>query len=562
MIRPERRSVLLAVACCTVIELSCGGGGDGVTGPPEVRVATHIRATSSTALNGTAGQAVAELPSVIVTDQHDSPMSGVTVTFAVTAGAGSITGESATTSSTGTATIGGWTLGKTAGPNIVTASVAQLTPVTFTASGAPGTPTSIAKTAGDAQTAVAGASVPTAPSVAITDVNGNGVPGVSVTFVMTVGGGTIIGANATTNGSGMATATEWILGKTPGQNSVTATAPNLGSVTFTATGILGPPAALIKFVGDNQTGPGGYPVYLVPGVIVQDANGNPIPGAAITFAPGVGDGSVTGPTSQSDANGKALVGSWALGAVGPNTLVATAGSATATFSATATDPCQYFYALNPETVPIVVPGSLGVHDCRLANGAYEDLIATPPAGIAVIATLSSPSFDTFLSVATDYGLPVAENDDAAAGNHNSSLKVIWKGAASAMHIGVTSSKAGALGDYTLKMSGALEDVQNCEDVFIQRHLTVNENLEATDCSAASYYDKFFLYLRAGESVFIDMTSTAFAKKVELLDPDGNVVTTSVGATQITYVPGRTGYYIIHAGSVTANQTGRYDLQIR
>jgi len=48
---------------------------------------------------------------VIVRDANANPVSGVSVTFAVASGSGSITGGSQTTNSSGIATVGSWTLG-------------------------------------------------------------------------------------------------------------------------------------------------------------------------------------------------------------------------------------------------------------------------------------------------------------------------------------------------------------------------------------------------------------------------------------------------------------------
>jgi alpha-tubulin suppressor-like RCC1 family protein len=100
-------------------------------------------AATQIALNGGNNQsalvntAVATPPSVIVRDQFNNPVSGVTVTFAVAAGGGSLTGGSQTTDATGIATVGSWTLGPTAEPNTLTATATGLSgsPVTFTATG-------------------------------------------------------------------------------------------------------------------------------------------------------------------------------------------------------------------------------------------------------------------------------------------------------------------------------------------------------------------------------------------------------------------------------------------
>lgn len=83
---------------------------------------------------GKAGGTPPVLPTVLVTDGSGDPISGVTVTFAVTGGGGSATGLTPTTDSNGHATVGSWTLGTTSTPNTMTATAAGLSgsPVTFT----------------------------------------------------------------------------------------------------------------------------------------------------------------------------------------------------------------------------------------------------------------------------------------------------------------------------------------------------------------------------------------------------------------------------------------------
>jgi len=116
----------------------------GLTGSPvtftatgSAGAATTISANSFTAISATAGTAVSPAPSVLVTDGVN-PVAGVTVTFAVIAGGGSITGPTdVQTGSDGVATVGGWTLGPAAGDNTLTATVTGLagSPVTFAATG-------------------------------------------------------------------------------------------------------------------------------------------------------------------------------------------------------------------------------------------------------------------------------------------------------------------------------------------------------------------------------------------------------------------------------------------
>jgi len=81
------------------------------------------------------GTPVAVQPKVRVTDAGGNPVEDVTVTFAVASGGGSVLGATSITAADGTAEVGAWTLGPDAGANTLTATVAGVSPVTFTATG-------------------------------------------------------------------------------------------------------------------------------------------------------------------------------------------------------------------------------------------------------------------------------------------------------------------------------------------------------------------------------------------------------------------------------------------
>ena len=119
----------LAVATIVALQFACGGDSSGPG-----NVATTMSANSATSISSPPGSQVSDRPSVIVYDQTGDPMSGVTVTFEVTSGGGTVTGGSQVTNAQGVATVGGWTLGTTVGSYTLVASAANLQPVTFTAS--------------------------------------------------------------------------------------------------------------------------------------------------------------------------------------------------------------------------------------------------------------------------------------------------------------------------------------------------------------------------------------------------------------------------------------------
>jgi hypothetical protein len=91
---------------------------------------------------------------------------------------------------------------------------------------------------GNNQEGFVGQPVAVSPGVRVTNSSGAGVPNVSVTFAVASGGGTVAGANQTTDANGVATVGSWQLGPAPGPNTLTAsvTGANGSPLTFTATG--------------------------------------------------------------------------------------------------------------------------------------------------------------------------------------------------------------------------------------------------------------------------------------------------------------------------------------
>ena len=194
--------------------------------------ATQMALNAGNNQSATAGTAVSTPPSVIVKDANGYPVPGVSVTFAVASGGGSVTGSWPPPMPPASPrwAAGPWVA--TAGANTLTATSDSLTgsPVTFTATGTVGPAAQIAANAGDGQSASAGTAVSTPPSVIVTDANNNPVPGVSVTFTVASGGGSVTGSSATTDASGIATVGSWTLGATAGTNTLMATSDSLSPV--------------------------------------------------------------------------------------------------------------------------------------------------------------------------------------------------------------------------------------------------------------------------------------------------------------------------------------------
>jgi hypothetical protein len=212
----------------------------GVAGAASFMAIASVGTAASVLLSAGDGQsapvgtAVAAPLAALVRDAYGNPVPNVTVTFAASTGSGSITGSPATTNPQGVATAGTWTLGTTAGPQTVTATVAGVAPRVFTATAVASSVASLVAASGDAQSALAGTTLPTALSVLAKDQFGNTVPNTVVTFAVTGGGGSVTPTTATTGANGIATGAMWKIGGKGGAQTATASTAGI-TVTFTAT---------------------------------------------------------------------------------------------------------------------------------------------------------------------------------------------------------------------------------------------------------------------------------------------------------------------------------------
>jgi YVTN family beta-propeller protein len=150
----------------------------------------------------------------------------------------------------------------------------------------------------------------------VKDANGNGVAGVTVTFTVTGGGGTVTAATQVSSATGVATVGSWTLGKTAGTNTITASSTGLPSVSFTATGTAGPAAALYVSPLSVQLGTGLTRQLTVSGV---DQYGNATTTAAPTFS--TTNGAIATVSSSGLVTGVAI---------GTTTLTITSGALTKT----------------------------------------------------------------------------------------------------------------------------------------------------------------------------------------------------------------------------------------
>jgi hypothetical protein len=285
-------------------------------------------------------QAVSSVPSVRVTDQFGNPVQGTSITFETLVAGSVLTGAQVVTAATGLATLGSWTIGPDAVSYQIRARIvdgpAAGQATVFEAHGVPAT---VVAVAGTGETGNVGAAVAVAPSVRAARPDNSPLPGVPVTFAVTGGGGTIQGPSVVTDVDGIASATAWILGTAPGANQVTAVVQGVAPVTFTANGVPGVATIIAAVSPTTQTGFFGNFAFRPPTVLVTDGVGNPVAGAAVTFALLQADGQVVVPNQITDVLGHATVGGWRLGVGASEGLRATlAGAPPVSFTANASTP--------------------------------------------------------------------------------------------------------------------------------------------------------------------------------------------------------------------------------
>ncbi len=287
--------------------------GNGVSGTVAVEFkATALAGTGSTlvlvsgdAQTGPVRSALADSLVVKVADVVGNPVSGVEVLWTASGG-GSITPASVTTGADGLAAAER-VLGPSSGTQTAQAAVTGLagSPVTFTQTAEPAFPDSLVYVAGDGQTAPAGFPLADTLLVRLVDVNGNGIGGKSVTWLVT-GGGSVTPTNSITTANGYAS-TRWTLGPSAAaSNLVNAVFSGVPSVPFTANATADVPTSIALNGGDNQATAIGSTLPIPLSVKVTDGNNNPVANVAVTWTANDG-GSVSAPTANTNSSGIAQV---------------------------------------------------------------------------------------------------------------------------------------------------------------------------------------------------------------------------------------------------------------
>ncbi|MBI1967609.1 MAG: Ig-like domain-containing protein [Gemmatimonadetes bacterium] len=410
---------------------------------------------------------------VVVIGSDGNPFAGATVAWTVTSGVASLNPTTSQSDLNGRAqtTV---TLGTTTGTVTITATVAGITPLRFTATiVAPGT---LAIESGDAQTGPTGGALALPLRITLLGTNNDPYAGATVTWAVTAGAASVNPATSVTDTAGHA-ATAVQLGSSPGSVTITATVGGVSPVTFTATIV--PVCQYVASYTFATTVTGSLTgndclVAIGGGSFYYDYYALTVPGAQQSFTIGLSstafdawlelykatgtflalnDDSVPGVFQNSRLNAIMAVGNYVIGVSTYNpreTGGYTLSSATrpATVSG-----CQQVWI----TRGITLSETIMATDCRDSSAAgvfYSDrLLIVLDSGDTFEARLQSAAANSSLFL---YDLLadtiVAFNDDSATGNPTAFL-TYTPDSASFFLLDVGTSVAEQSGPYTLTIAG-------------------------------------------------------------------------------------------------------------
>ena len=258
---------------------------------------------------GMPNEALAKLFVVEARDVRGSPLVGVSVTFTVLAGGGTLTVTNTTTDDNGRAQ-SLLTLGPDPGTNTVEVSVEGISQTAlFRAEATPPLPipTTLEYVSGNNQNGLTGETLMQPFIVKVHDQYDEPMAGVAVTFAVSAGSGSLSDTSVDTDVNGLAQST-LTLGDDPGTCTVEVSVEGISpKVAFNAEASLPPsePTMLSSVSGDNQTGLISETLMNPFVVEVRDQYDDPMAGVAVTFALLVGVGSLNPEVGTTDANGRA-----------------------------------------------------------------------------------------------------------------------------------------------------------------------------------------------------------------------------------------------------------------
>lgn len=221
-----------AAAGLLVLLAACGGDPNEPP-PPSPTALAFVTAPAGSVM---ASALVTPAPVIELRDAQNHAVKKAAVQVTASLDGGSASGTTAVaTDASGRATFEGLVLSGPAGSHQLKFSATGITTLARAVTLVAGTPSQVTARSSLSQNTTVGQAAADPPAVIVADVAGNPVPGITVAFVVTAGGGSLQGATPVTDAAGIAKVTSWTMGAAQGTNSVTATVTGLTPVTFLAT---------------------------------------------------------------------------------------------------------------------------------------------------------------------------------------------------------------------------------------------------------------------------------------------------------------------------------------
>lgn len=232
-----------------------------------------------------------------------------------------------------------------------------------------------------------------------------------------------------------------------------------------------------------------------------------------------------------------------------------------------------------------VSGALAQGDGQLNSGEFTDTYTMQvTAGVPVELRLSSSQFDTYLMVRGPGDFSEDNDDDQGASGTTNSRLTVRPTQSGTMTVRVTSFEAGETGAYQLNVGGASSPANPGSQRPAARN---NTNANATpggttqlaagrpargqlrtgdgQLNSGEFYDDFTLTARAGQSIVVDMTSTAFDTYLMVAGPEGFTQQNDDGPNgtnaQLAFTAPAAGTYMVRATSFRAGETGDYSVTV-
>jgi len=294
---------------------------------------------------------------------------GVLVTFAVTAGGGTLSATTGTSDASGDVSVT-WTLGVTLGAQTVTASAAGVTG--SIGIGATATPGAATRLAFQVEPSNASATVPIVPPVRVVaqDAFGNTVTSftgtVSLTMGANPGGATLGGTTNAAAAAGVATFANLTLDAPGTGYTLLAGATGLTSATSAAFDIVGGVPVSLAFIVPPVTTTAGQAIAPAIQVAIRDAVGNAVPTATntvtIAIASNPGGGTLSGSTSVAAVNGIATFTNLSIDLAGTGYTLSAAATGLAGAMSAAFD----IGAGTPQTLQFTTPPSAATAGSAIA----------------------------------------------------------------------------------------------------------------------------------------------------------------------------------------------------